>query len=456
MKKFLSLLLVVTLIFSLVACGSSEDTETSKDETEKVKETKDAKEEITIATEVTEPVEFEFWHAMGGAKEKALKKMTDEFNEKNDNITVKLVHQGGYRDLFQKLMGAAKAKQLPTLTQVYSNRLSWYVSKGLVENLNPYMDNEKVGFTKEEKEDVPELFLNDGIWDGKQYAFPFNKSQMVLYYNVDMFEDAGLEVPKTWEEWREVSKKLTVDKDGDGTPEIYGMVFANNISTDIAPWVKQAGGVIIDEGKDQINFNTPETKEAVEFINGMIQDNIARLAGEDKHANVPFSQGRAAMCVASTSAIPYIESGIEGDMNWFAAPLPAHKTNDQLYYGTNVAMFNTHDKEVKLAAWKYISFLTNTENTAYFSSQTGYLPVRESAKELESYKAYIKENPIKGVGLKSFDIGFQGARNIGEINALDVLGEELDQVFMNKKSIDEALKDAQERGEKAMKEARRN
>ena len=54
------------------------------------------------------------------------------------------------------------------------------------------------------------------------------------------------------------------------------------------------------------------------------------------------------------------------------------------------------------------------------------------------------------------DIGFQGARNIGEINALDVLGEELDQVFHNQKSVDEALKAAQERGERAMLEARKN
>ena len=44
---------------------------------------------------------------------------------------------------------------------------------------------------------------------------------MVLYYN-DMFEEAGPEVPKTWDEWKDAAEKLTKDTDGDGEPDIYG------------------------------------------------------------------------------------------------------------------------------------------------------------------------------------------------------------------------------------------
>lgn len=458
MKRFLALVLSLVLVFGLVACNSSNDTSSDviNNEANQNESPETNEGESTIATEITSPVEIEFWHAMSGANGEALQKLTDDFNAANENITVKLVNQGGYRDLFDKLMGAAKAKQLPTVAQVYSNRLSWYISKDLVENLNPYMENEEFGLTEEEIADFPQLFLDDGIWDGKQYAMPFNKSQMVLYYNVDMFNEAGLEVPTTWEEWEEAARKLTVDEDNDGEPEIYGLVLANNLSTDIAPWVKQAGGEIISEEEDKINFDTPETKEAVEFFNGMIQEKIARLAGEDGSSNVPLQQGRAAMCVASTSAIPYIEKGAIEGLNWFAAPLPAYKTNDQLFYGTNVTVFNTSSAEEKLAAWEYVKYLTSPESTAYFSQNTGYLPVRKSVRELDSYKEYLEENPIKLISLDSMEIGFQGARNIGEINALDVLGEELDLVFSNEKSIEDALKDAQERGERAMQEARNN
>ncbi len=51
------------------------------------------------------------------------------------------------------------------------------------------------------------------------------------------------------------------------------------------------------------------------------------------------------MCVASTSAISNLEKDTPDNIRWFAAPLPGHKTNDQLYYGTNVAVYNTGTPE---------------------------------------------------------------------------------------------------------------
>lgn len=185
-----------------------------------------------------------------------------------------------------------------------------------------------------------------------------------------------------------------------------------------------------------------ETAEAVEFLNSMMQAKVARTAGEDKYSNVPLSQGRAAMAVAYTSAISTIEKSTLEGINIFAAPLPAHKTNDQLYYGTNVATFNTGTPEEKLGAWLFSKFLSTPENTAFLAEKTGYLPARYSAREIPEYKAYLETSPIKAVGLESFDIGFQGTRNIGGINALDVLGEELDLVFAGQKSVADALKDA--------------
>ena len=451
-KKVLAALLCTTMAASmLTACGGE------KKETEKKEETKtESSTEKKTDTKVTEKTEITFWHAMSGSNEEAIQKITDDFMEQNENVSVKLVNQGGYMDLFDKLMASAKADQLPTMTQIYSNRLSWYVSKGLVADLTPYMEDEQTGFTEEDLADIPEMFLADGIWDGKQYAIPFNKSQMVLYYNETMFEEAGVEVPKTWDEWTAAAEKLTVDEDKDGEPEVYGCVFANNLSTDIAPWLKQAGGSTMNEETNELYFDTPETKEAIEFLNGMFQAKTARFAGDDENANVPVQDGRAAMCVASTSALPYIEEGTMEGITINAAALPGHKTDDQLYYGTNVAVFDSATDMQKQAAWEYIKFLTNTENTAYFAAETGYIPVRVSAQEDPVFAKVLEEKPIKQLSLECFDKGFQGTRNIGGKNALDELGKQLDLVFSGEKGIDEAHKDAQTNGEQAMKEAQSN
>jgi multiple sugar transport system substrate-binding protein len=453
MKKTLSMLLVFIMMATLVA-GCT--TKAATNEPEATTTEAPAENAEVSEADATEPVEITFWHAMSGANEEAIQKITNDFMAANPNVTVTLIHQGGYRDLFDKLMASAKAEQLPTISQIYSNRLSWYVSKGLVEDLTPFMDDSEVGFTNADYEDIPKMFLDDGIWDGKHYALPLNKSQMVLYYNEGMLEEAGVEVPTTWEEWTEVSAALTIDKDGDGEPEIYGTVFENGLSTDIIPWFKQAGGTTIDDASGDILFDTPAAKEAVTFLNNMIQNKSARLAGDDKKQNVPLQQGRAAMCVASTSALPYIERDTMEGISINCAPLPSHKTNDQLFYGTNVTMFNTASQAQKAAAWNYVKFLTNTENTAYFGSQTGYIPVRKSAQEVPVFKAVLEAKPMKKVPFASMDTGFQGARCIGSINALDALGEELDLVFNGQKDIDTALKDAQVKGEQAMETAKNN
>lgn len=436
-KKILAIILAGTMIFSLAACSSKKAAETA-----------------AIPTKIEKDVEIEFWHAMSGVNQEAMQKITKDFEAKNPKIKVKLVNQGDYRGLFDKLMGAAKSNTLPTITQIYNNRLTWYINKNLVEDLNPYFNNKEIGMTKDELNDIPKIYRDSNTFGDKTYAVPFNKSMMVLYYNEDMLKAKGVAVPKTWNEFKDAAKKLTVDSNNDGKPEVYGVAFENNISTDIGIWVKQSGGEVIDEKADKINFNTPETKAAVEFINGMIQNKTATLAGEDKNSNATLIKGKAAMCVASTSAIPTIQKGLKA--KWFAAPLPTNKEQVQLYYGTNVAMFNTGTQEQRLAAWLYLKFLTNTENTAYFSMQTGYMPVRNSAINSETYQKFLKENPVKEVPLKSLDKGWMDARQIGVIPALDALGSELEQVFNNKKTVDEGLKTAQEKGEKAMKEARSN
>ena len=175
-KKVLTTVLATIMGLSMVACSST-GKDKSSDEKTKSNE---------IAIKITKPVEVEFWHAMSGSNEEALKKIVSDFESKNENIKIKLVFQGNYRELFDKLMAAAKGKTLPTMAQIYSNRLSWYVEKDLVENLNPYIENKEIGLSEEDMKDIPKLFFEDGKWDNKQYAMPFNKSQMLLYYNEDM------------------------------------------------------------------------------------------------------------------------------------------------------------------------------------------------------------------------------------------------------------------------------
>ena len=89
---------------------------------------------------------LEFWHAMSGENGTVLEALVKKFNETHTNSEVVPVFQGHYRELFEKLNGAAQAGTLPALSMIYCNRLTAYVMNDLVEDLNPRIEDAKYGF----------------------------------------------------------------------------------------------------------------------------------------------------------------------------------------------------------------------------------------------------------------------------------------------------------------------
>ena len=140
-----------------------------------------------ITATIDKPIEIEFWHAMTGHLAETLETMTNEFNGSQENITVKLVNQGNYGDLSQKVMASAKAHTLPVMSQAYEDWMTQYIENDLITDLTPYMNDEKYGWTDEEFNDIVKVFRDANTWDGKLFGVPFNKSTEIMYYNTDMF-----------------------------------------------------------------------------------------------------------------------------------------------------------------------------------------------------------------------------------------------------------------------------
>ncbi|MFC0212714.1 ABC transporter substrate-binding protein [Paenibacillus chartarius] len=387
-------------------------------------------------------VEIEFWHAMTGEQEKALKKITDDFTAKNTNIKVKLVPQGGYNDLQQKLTAAAKAKNTPTLSQTYENWNNEFIENGVAADLTPYINDAKYGWTKDELNDIAQVYRDNNTWDGKFYSVPFNKSTNVLFYNKTLLDKAGAKVPTTWDELKDAAKKVTQDKP-DGKGKILGMGFENSVGLDFNTYVRQAGGNFIDEKAGKALFNSAEGKEALTFINSFIKDGTGRLAGEDKFMSEPFGRGDVAMYIGSSAGLTFVDKAVAGKFEWSVAPLPKGKKAAAVIQGTNVSVFNTANDEQKLAAWMYLKHLINTENTAYWAMKTGYLPVRTSASNSEEYKNFVKSNPNQGVAEKQLGDGYFYYRGYGANAIQNVLIKEVENVNLNKKSIEQALADAE-------------
>lgn len=459
LKKALPVGMLACSFLALAACGSSEDgadqpsPSVANTPTAAASTPSPSPSPAGLGTVIDKPVEIEFWHAMTGNHEKALAKITDDFNAKSEFVTVKLVGQGSYNDLSQKLMAAAKAKTSPALSQVYEDWVTEYIRNDLVAELTPFIDDAQVGWSKDELDDIIEVFREANQWDGKYYSLPFNKSTRVLFYNKGLFEEHGVKVPANWDELKDAAQKLTLDTDGDGKANIVGMGFENSVTDEFSTFVMQAGGQYIDEQELKVKINSPEGLSALNLINGMLEEGIARLAGEDGYMSNPFGRGDVAMYIGSSAGIPFVAEAAQGNIDFAVSVLPAGKKAATPFAGTSVAVFKSSSDVQQLAAWEYIKHLINTENTAYWAQESGYLPVRYSALQLASYVAFKEANPAQGVGELQFDAGFYSPKVVGASAVRSAVSSELEAVLAGQKTVEQGLADAETKGNAELEKA---
>ena len=145
-----------------------------------------------------EPCEITFWHAMNGKQEESLTALTDKFNEENEyGITVTLVNQGNYSDLSTKLTANAAADTLPDLSQGYNNWVTAYTDK--IIPLDDFVTDEDFDY-----DDLIDSYKDECEVYGFVACVPFNKSTYVYFYNKTLFDEVGIDVPTTWDEFLNV------------------------------------------------------------------------------------------------------------------------------------------------------------------------------------------------------------------------------------------------------------
>lgn len=443
MKRALSLFMLMLILF-LAACGNSDEGDSEADASADTEETSGSSSSDEAEEAAAESVEITFWHAMSGPHEEAVNEFAERFNEENENITVKPVNQGSYDDLEQKIMAAARAGDLPNIAQSVTNVVPEYIDNEFLLPLNDLIEDEEVGMSEEELNDIIEVFRESSSWDGTYYSLPFSKSTRVLYYNKTVLDEHGLEVPETWDELREVAEAVT----GDG---VVGFGFENSFEAEFQGILKQLGGTYIDEENAEATFASEEGIEAMTFIKDMIDEGIARTAGEDGYMSNPFGRGDVIMYIGSSAGIPHVDGAVEGDMEWSTAPIPAlDGETATTFAGNDIVLFDQGEEAEQKAAWEFMKYLTSEEITTEWAILSGYLPVRYSAQDSDEYQTYLEETPAALAGPEQFDAGFFIARVPGGDAVRNIVLEELDYILQDMKSVEEGLTSAQDRANEAL------
>lgn len=345
----------------------------------------------------SDKIEVEFWHALGGPLEDALKTLVDEFNKTHPQIQVNAISMGNYQALSQKLMAAILANTQPDMGQAYESWTANFIEGDAIVPIEKFIKGEN-GLTEEELADFYPVFLksvtiNDTIW-----AFPFNKSIRVLYYNKDVFYRNGLDMdspPRTWDEFVEVCKKLTQDPDGDGIIDLWGTTFSGG-AWQFENLLLQAGGKIMDEDNTEPLFNSEAGVEALNYLYDLLHTHKVAYLSTGYDGQNDFLASKVAMIEGSSVSTVFLQKG-HIPFNLGLAPIPTHRTKQCLISGTNVVIFkdaeDPENEKKQAACWEFIKWFTSPEQTARWSAMTFYMPLRKSALEYEVLQKQFEKFP---------------------------------------------------------------
>lgn len=388
------------------------------------------------------PVQLTFWHGYTEADGDVLEGIVDEFNASQDGIIV-TTEINTWDVIDDTLLPALSSETGPDLVAMPAERFPAYASRGAFVDLTDFYAD-----PANNAEDVVEGAKEMTVVDGTSYGIPIGFVPLAIYYDKAAFEAAGItEAPADWDGWVEAAKALTVDENGDGTPERYGVVIPDHATVGNGVWPSLlwgGGGDIVSDGSAVID--SPENADTLAFwYDAIVTNQISPTGVDGIEADSVFSSGRAAM----TFGGPWM-TFIAGDagIDYGIAPIPAGpEAQAASAIGLTLSVTEQGDEAKIAAAQEFLAYFLNDDNSIAWSLGSGWPPLRSSIPA-----DAVAENPT--VATLSEYTSFTRPLLAGVVNSTDVLAalDELTQRAMAGEDIATLLAEAQAKVDAAVAE----
>ncbi|WP_084514591.1 ABC transporter substrate-binding protein [Nocardia acidivorans] len=327
-----------------------------------------------------------FWSNHPGTSKELETELINRFQAKYPDLKVNLVDAGkNYEEVSQKFNAALSGGELPDV--VVLSDVWWfnYALNGIIEPLDSHFGSAGVHL-----DDYVDSLANDYKFNNKHYALPYARSTQVFYYNKDVWSKAGLpdRGPNSWQEFDEWGPKIQGVMGGDKWAHGWGDA-KNYLAWTLQGPMWTFGGGYSDDWK--LKFSDPKSIEAGKFFSDMI--NVKKYAAIRPQIATEFGTGILGSTIASTGDLKGIMKNAEGKLTVGTAFLPHPNGAGATTGGAGLAIPSRISDSRKENALKFIEFITNAANTAYFSQGTGYMPVRKSALQDPSELDFLAKNP---------------------------------------------------------------
>ena len=341
----------------------------------------------------------EFWVQYSDERLDAMMARAERF-EKETGIKVNITYKGHYGKVQSAMMTTAGTSDQADVARGYGNAAADMYQIGAAMDQTILAESKKWGVTQSDIDDWGANWTVgfSAYFDGNpKLLHEVGKSLEVVYYNKDWLNELGLSEPQTPAEFAEAACAATNSTFSGRVGDTASLGY--EIDTDasnFAAWVFAHGGDVFDYDSGQYILNSSEAVAAMEFIQGMANKGCAQVT-RDKYADQQYlGLGSNLFALSATSGITYFQKAIEEGYNgqWEISKVP-HTTKNPVMnlYGGGLIMGNTGNVDKMVAAYQWMKYISNTENSAVWSTESGYGFVRTSSADHPLIQAKRNELP---------------------------------------------------------------
>lgn len=405
----------------------------------------------SVALDKSKPTEIMFWHRQTAQSEEAQNKLIDEFNRTNEwGIKVKAETVGDYTKLYQKIIAAIQAKAVPDFAAAYESMSAEYYEANAAVPFDDYINSKKYGLSEADQKDLVPAYMDATKfeqYENKRLTFPYTKSALVLYTNLDNLKKIGATKPAaTWDEFLDHCRKAVA---------AIGKCYAMSVDTSTADGFAftYGGDVISKDGKTA--WGSAEALKALKLYETLAKEKLAhQIQGNDDQADI--AGGKALYMVRSSTSIPFVLQQIGDKSKLAVSILPqgsASAAPKTVLFGGNVSIMKT-TPEKQLASWLFIKWLANKDITARWTldSSNGYFPLRQSALAEPSAKKFFDDNPHFAAAFEASKAGKVEPSNKGWQEVRIFVADAVTGIVTGKMTAEQAQKDIMDKSKRALGE----
>ncbi|MGH1397224.1 MAG: ABC transporter substrate-binding protein [Trichormus sp.] len=401
---------------------------------------------IRSGVEGSQVTNITFWHGVNPPPNRdVLQRLVDKFNQTHPNIHVESLYVGQQDQQMPKILAAVVGNAPPDLLWFNPTITGQLVELGALISIDEMLSKSPV------KDDIDPALYSSMEYQGKLWSVPFATNNVGIFYRPSLFQAAGITTtPRTWEEFRQVAKKLTRDINGDGEVDQYGMFLPLGKGEFTVftwlPFMWSSGGKLL--GGDVSNAANVMLQDnqgaiaALRFWGNLVQDGSTMLSSPERgYETDPLLSGRVAMQINGPWNLGQLQTT---DVDFGVFPLPVNQNPATSIGGENLFFFKTTPERQK-AAFTFAEYTMSEEFQTEIALAAGYLPINLKARTSEKYQEFVQRLPQVKVFLEQAQYGRSRPIFPGYNRISDSIGRAVEAVVLQKSSPEVALKASQQR-----------